>query len=262
MQELDLRLNGKTALVCGSTDGIGRGIASSLVEEGANVMISGRNERKARQVVGAIGSDRVSYYCHDYQDEHAAKEIYEATVRVFGSPDILILNGPGPQPMRAVDIDRESALSAFKGVTLFGIDLVNLAISEMQSKRWGRIVSVGSSGVVEPIQNLALSNISRLSLLGYLKTLSQDVARDGITVNMIVPGRIDTSRVRNIDQHNANIEKVSASEVKQRSLDSIPAGRYGSPSDIGSLVAFICSTNADFITGCARRCDGGLIRSL
>jgi 3-oxoacyl-[acyl-carrier protein] reductase len=132
----------------------------------------------------------------------------------------------------------------------------------MRERAWGRILAVGSSGIVSPLSNLAASNLGRAALAGYLKTLASEVAADGVTVNLLLPGRIATDRVAALDEAQAGREGVSAQEISRRSQQSIPARRYGEPDEFGAAAAFLCSARASYITGVALRCDGGLAKSL
>jgi 3-oxoacyl-[acyl-carrier protein] reductase len=132
----------------------------------------------------------------------------------------------------------------------------------MRERKWGRILSVASSGVVQPIPNLGLSNTVRSALIGWSKTLSSEVAADGVTVNVVVPGRIQTERVNEIDEHAAKRTNVSVDEIARESRKSIPAGRYGTVEEFGAVAAFLSSTAASYVTGSIIRVDGGLIRSI
>lgn len=132
----------------------------------------------------------------------------------------------------------------------------------MRERGWGRILAVGSSGIVAPLPNLALSNVGRAALAGYLKTLAAEVAADGVTVNLLLPGRIETDRTAAVDAANAERTGRTVAEVVQASVASIPSRRYGRPSEFAAAAAFLCSAPASYITGTALRCDGGLIPSL
>ena len=132
----------------------------------------------------------------------------------------------------------------------------------MRQRGWGRILAIGSSGIVEPLPSLALSNLARAALAGYLKTLASEVAADGVTVNLLLPGRIATDRLAGIDEFVAEQSGQSLAADKAQSQREMPAGRYGRPDEFGQVAAFVCSEPASYVTGTALRCDGGLIRSL
>ncbi len=257
---MDLGLSGRSALVCASTDGLGEAIARALGAERANVVVSGRRGERARAVAAdlpsAVGVEV------DLLSADGPAALYQAAVDAFGGVDVLVLNGPGPKPGRAVDVTAEGIEDSFRRLLLPQQTLVSLALARMREQKWGRILAVGSSGVVEPLGNLVLSNIGRAALAGYLKTLAAEVAADGITVNMLLPGRIATQRVAQLDQAAAQRSGSTVEEVAGSSAAAIPAGRYGDPAEFGAVGAFLCSASASYITGTAVRCDGGLVGSL
>jgi 3-oxoacyl-[acyl-carrier protein] reductase len=141
------------------------------------------------------------------------------------------------------------------------MELVAQVLPGMRERGWGRIVAIGSSGVQQPLENLALSNLGRASLAAYLKTLSREVAADGVTVNMVLPGRIDTDRVAALDRGRAEREGTDAANVRAQSEAAIPTRRYGRPEEFGAVVAFLCGAAASYVTGEQIRCDGGLVGS-
>ncbi|GAA2707144.1 SDR family oxidoreductase [Micromonospora olivasterospora] len=257
---MNLGLSGRTALVCASTGGLGEAIARTLAEEGANTVICGRRAGRAKEIAAslpsAIGVDV------DLLSENGPAELVSATVDAFGPPDILVLNGPGPRPAPATAIDTDDVDVALGGLLRQHIRLVSQALPAMRAGGWGRILAVGSSGVTAPLPNLALSNLGRAALAGYLKTLAAEVAADGVTVNLLLPGRIRTDRTAAVDAANAERSGRSVAEVEQASVATIPAGRYGRPAEFAAAAAFLCSGPASYITGTALRCDGGLVRSL
>jgi 3-oxoacyl-[acyl-carrier protein] reductase len=142
------------------------------------------------------------------------------------------------------------------------VQLVRSVLPAMQAQRWGRILSISSTSVVSPIANLALSNLGRAALAGYLKTLASEVAAQGITVNSLLPGRIATPRARQINEAAAAQSGIPFADVEQSSTGEIPAGRYGEPDEFGAVAAFLCSARASYVTGAALRCDGGLVPTL
>jgi len=143
------------------------------------------------------------------------------------------------------------------------VRLVSAVLPGMRERRWGRrILAVGTSGISAPLPNLALSNLGRAALAGYLKTLAAEVAADGATVNLLLPGRIATARAMALDQAQAEQSGRSLDDIEEQAVAQIPAGRYGNPAEFGSVAAFLCSRPASYVTGTALRCDGGLVRSL
>lgn len=256
---MDFGLAGRRALVVAGTAGLGWGIADCLANEGAQVVITGRDQHRIDRVV----ADRPGMYgiVHDLREEPVSR-LTDAVNEIVGELDIVVLNGPGPQPSSAQELDREAVCTAMNTLVAPHIELVRTVLPGMRQRRWGRVVAVGSSSVVEPIPGLALSNLGRAALLGYLKTLSREVAVDGVTVNMVLPGRMDTDRVAQLDRHRAGNTGRSVEDVRAQSEREIPIGRYGTPHEFGAVATFLCSEQASYITGSAVRCDGGVISSL
>jgi 3-oxoacyl-[acyl-carrier protein] reductase len=256
---MDFGLNGRTAVVCGSTSGLGLAIARVLAHEGANVVVSGRRrdaaEREAAQLPSALGVEV------DLSDVDGPAHLVSRARDHFGAVDIMVLNAGGPPPGPAAKLTPDSTTPALQTLLLAQIHLVSLVLPEMRDRRWGRVIAVGSSGVQQPLPNLALSNVARAGLAAYLKTLAAEVAGDGVTVNVVLPGRIDTDRVAALDAADASREGVDSAEARRRSETAIPAGRYGRPEEFAAVVAFLCSAAASYVTGEQVRCDGGLVRS-
>jgi 3-oxoacyl-[acyl-carrier protein] reductase len=256
---MDTGLKGKNVLIPGSSAGIGLAIAQALADEGANVVLAARREEtvqaEAAKLPAAVGIGM------DLNEEGAPARLVEQAEQAFGPIDVLVLNGGGPPPGGAADITDEQALAAVHQLLLQHIRLTNLVLPGMRQRGWGRIVAVGSSGVQSPLPNLSLSNIGRAGLAGYLKTLAAEVAADGVTVNMVLPGRIDTDRVASLDAAAAKRTGATPAEARKSSEATIPAGRYGKPEEFAAVVTFLASAPAAYVTGEQIRCDGGLVRS-
>jgi 3-oxoacyl-[acyl-carrier protein] reductase len=255
---MDLGITGRTALVLGATAGIGAATARALAEEGANVVVVGRTGDRAKKLAATLSS-AVGVEA-DITDAGATDRILEATRAAFGKPDIVVLNGGGPKPGTAEEMTTDSAQDAVDLLLKPHITLVQAVLPGMLERGWGRIVAVGSSGVQQPLPNLAASNVGRAALAGYLKTLASEVAARGVTVNMVLPGRIDTDRVAQLDRNAAQSKGTTEEEARRASESTIPAGRYGSPDEFASVVAFLASERAGYVTGEQVRCDGGLVR--
>ena len=253
---MDLGLTGRTAVVCASTSGLGEATARALAAEGARVVVSGRRLERA-EAIAAVFDDAVAVGV-DLTDPDGPERLIAAA----GEVDVLVLNSGGPPPSVATGIDTDQIRDALVPLLLAQQRLVSLVLPGMRSRGWGRILGVGSTGVVAPIPGLALSNIGRAALGGYLKTLAAEVAGEGVTVNMLLPGRIATARTEGIDAATAEREGIDAAEARARSTAQIPAGRYGRPAEFGAVAAFLCSDAASFVTGTATRCDGGQVPSL
>ncbi|WP_371851525.1 SDR family oxidoreductase [Rhodococcus koreensis] len=169
---------------------------------------------------------------------------------------------PGPRPGAAATLGADDLAAAFDILLRPHHALVPTVLPGMRERRWGRVLAIGSSGVAAPLPNLAMSNTGRAALAGYLKTLAAEVALDCVTVNLLLPGRIATDRVAELDAAAAKRRGVTVTDIEIESRKTIPARRYGDPDEFGAAAAFLCSAPASYITGVALRCDGGLIRSL
>lgn len=254
---MDLGLRDKVALVAGSTSGLGRAVAQTLAAEGARVAVTGRRADAAAELAatlpGAAGFET------DLVRPASATELSAAVVSELGPIDVLVLNAGGPKPAAAGELDADDVRAATETLLVRQLELAAAALPAMRARGWGRIVAIGSSGVQQPLAGLALSNIARAGLAGYLKTLAAEVAVDGVTVNMVLPGRIDTARVAALDQARADRDGTPAEEVRARSQATIPMGRYGGPQEFAAVVAFLCGVPASYVTGEQVRCDGGLV---
>ncbi len=255
---MELGLDGRTALVCASTSGLGLATAQALDRAGANIVLSGRRADRvndlATELRSAIG------VAVDLTHPEAADRLVDAATQHFGAVDILVLNNGGPPPSTALETGPEDLARGMELLVSPMQRLLRLTVPAMRQRRWGRVLAIGSSGVDEPIPNLAVSNAARAALAGLLKTLAGEVARDGVTVNMLLPGRIDTPRVRSLDAATAERTGRPAAEVAEDSAAAIPAGRYGTPQEFGDTAAFLCSERASYITGTRVRVDGGMVR--
>lgn len=256
---METGLQGKVALVPGSSSGIGLAIAKGLAAEGANVVLAGRRgdlvRAEAARLPSAIGVEV------DLLADDAPATLVAAAEEQFGPVDVLVLNSGGPPPGQASDVTDEQVSTAMHQLLVQHHRLTSLVLPGMRSRGWGRVVAVGSSGVQQPIERLALSNMGRAGLAGYLKTLAGEVAIDGVTVNMVLPGRIDTDRVGALDQAAAERTGSTPEEVRALSESSIPAGRYGRPDEFAAVVTFLASAAASYVTGELIRCDGGMVRA-
>ena len=180
----------------------------------------------------------------------------------FGAVDVLVNNTGGPPPTPVAGQDARQWLAQFQSMVLSVIAITDRVLPGMRERKWGRVITSTSSGVVAPIPNLGISNTLRLSLVGWSKTLAREVGRDGITSNIVLPGRIATQRITFLDEQKAKRESRPVADVAAESTASIPLGRYGDPQEYGDVVAFLASERASYVTGSVIRVDGGLIQSI
>lgn len=262
---MDLGIVGKKALVMSSSRGLGLGIAEALAEEGCDVLLTGRTEdrlRAAAEAITARGKGRADWVRVDLTEENSVDVMAKAAEDRLGQVDILVNNTGGPPPGRMVDAEPDVLALQFDAMVLRVVSLTRRLLPGMRERGWGRVVTVGSSGVVQPIPNLGLSNAIRSALVGWSKSLSNDVAADGVTVNMLLPGRIHTERVDELDAAAAKRTGKSVEDTRAASRATIPTGRYGTVEEFAAVAAFLCSTQASYVTGSLVRCDGGAIRGV
>lgn len=261
---MDFGIKGKVALVTGAGGGLGGAIASSLAGEGARVVVVDIDRAAAQRVADSIrvaAGDALAIQW-DLSDHAAVQSHLETIKSKFGDVDILVNNTGGPPPTPALGVALDDWNKYFQSMVTSVTNLTDLVAPGMCDRGWGRIITSTSSGVVAPISNLAISNSLRLALLGWSKTLAKELASKGVTVNVILPGRIATKRIEQLDEARAKREQRAVRDVIMASTESIPAGRYGRPQEYGDAVAFLASEAASYITGSVLRVDGGLIASI
>jgi|WP_250814207.1 3-oxoacyl-[acyl-carrier protein] reductase len=262
---MDLGLNGKRALVLASSRGLGLGIAKALASDGAHVLLVGRSgERLADncKAINAEGKGKADWVWGDLSEENFVEAMKNAVKEKLGGIDILVNNTGGPTPGTTEDMTADKLDIFFQSMVLRVITLTNALLPQMKEQGFGRILTVASSGVFEPIANLALSNTLRSALVGWNKTIATEVAGFGITCNMLLPGRIHTDRIDELDGANAKRTGKSVEEIRSASLKTIPAGRLGKVEEFAAAGAFLCSVPASYVTGTMLRVDGGASRSI
>ena len=262
---MDFDLKGKVAMVAGASRGLGYAVASALASEGAAVSIVSRNDRAvcdaAKSLAARTGADVFAMPADVSVPDDLSRWV-DSTERRFGGIDLVFTNSGGPPAGTALSFD-DAAWQHATDLLLFSVvRLVRAAAPSMARRGGGAILVSTSSSVKEPIVNLALSTVLRASVSALAKTLALELAPAGIRVNQIVPGRVDTDRVRELDAINGKKNGVSCEDQKSRSIATIPLGRYGSPDEFGRAAAFLLSGAASYITGATLQVDGGLIRSV
>jgi 3-oxoacyl-[acyl-carrier protein] reductase len=262
---MDLGLTDKRAIVLAGTRGLGSGVARALCAEGVEVMICGRSgsadaardmSRDAAQGGLVHGLD-----C-DVYDRAALDAFLDQALAKLERVDILVLNGGGPPPGPAAGTDAAQWELWFGRMFANLVHAANRCVPAMRERGWGRLLTIASSAAIQPLENMGLSNSIRAGLLAWNKTLALEVAADGVNCNVLLPGRIDTERVQQLDAANAERLGLSVEQVQQQALQGIPARRYGSAQEFGDMGAFLCSSRASYVTGSAVRVDGGLIKAI
>jgi 3-oxoacyl-[acyl-carrier protein] reductase len=255
---MDLGLKRRRAVVTGASRGIGRAIASALAAEGADVIAAARNAQKLQELALQPGTGTITAHVADMSREADIQGL----AGELGKADILVCNTGGPPFGTAAEITDTAWIGQFEAMFLSAIRLTRLALPGMRARKYGRIMLVVSSGVIQPIPNLAISNALRSGLVGWAKTLASEVAADGVTVNCLAPGRIATDRIVEFDQARAKREGTTEEQARKASLVTIPAGRYGEADEFAAMAAFLASPKASYMTGGIIRIDGGMIRSV
>jgi 3-oxoacyl-[acyl-carrier protein] reductase len=261
---MDLGIKGKTALVLGAGGGLGGAIARTLAVEGSQVAVADINKEAALKTVADITSagGRAVALVWDLSDLSIISQKLAQIEAAFGTVDILVNITGGPPPTLVSGQPVESWRKYFDDMVLSIIAITDAVLPGMKAKGWGRIITSTSSGVVAPIANLGLSNALRMSLLGWSKTLAGEVGRDGITANIVLPGRVATQRIAFLDDQKAKREGKTVADISAASTASIPVGRYGDPQEYADVVAFVASARASYLTGSVIRVDGGLLASV
>ncbi|MBC7780899.1 MAG: SDR family oxidoreductase [Proteobacteria bacterium] len=262
---MDLGLRGKRALMLAASQGLGRAAAEALAAEGADLVVSSSNAQRCEAAALAIASahgTRVVPVVADLFDPDSMDRLFSRALEALGGIDILFLNHPGPALGLAADIDVDLLEPQFRMMLASPIRLISHALPGMRARHWGRIVSVGGGGMVTPLPNKVMDDTLRPALAGYSKALANEVAVDGITVNILLPGTFITDRVHASTASNAALWGISVDEAMQRRIEQIPARRFGEMDEFGAVAAFLCSTRASYINGSVVRVDGSQIKSI
>ncbi|QGQ45478.1 SDR family oxidoreductase [Metabacillus sediminilitoris] len=261
---MELNLHNKVALVIASSQGLGKAIAMQLVKEGANVMLTSRDAEKlaiVQKELETLNKGRVSYCPADITKVEDIKSLVRKTNDVFGKIDILINNAGGPPVGSFESFSDKDWQNAFELNLLSYIRIIRGVLPDLK-EAGGRIVNIASSSVKQPIPGLILSNTFRLGIVGLAKTLAEELAPYNILVNTVSPGRIATERVAHLDKMNAERLGVSKEQIKERTQNTIPLKRYGTPEEFANVIVFLVSDASTYVTGSSILVDGGMIKSI
>lgn len=253
---MDLGLKNKVAFVAASSQGLGKSVAMELATEGANVIICGRNEeqlQRTKHEIEKVSNAEVLALAGDLSDAAEREEIIRKALQVYNTVDILVTNTGGPPAGKFEDIKPEDWDKAYKNLLISAVGLINGFLPGMKQQRWGRIISITSITVKQPVNNLILSNAVRTSVAGLMKSLSNELATYNITVNNVLPGYTETERLTTLIKSNPSFASVKS---------EIPLGRFGTPKEFSAAVAFLASERASYITGVSLAVDGGWIKSI
>lgn len=261
---MDLALKGKVAMVGGASRGLGYAVAEALAREGARVSMSSSTQASiedAGKRLASTGSDIFAMPV-DVRNGDQIAAWGQKTIERFGGVDLLFTNAGGPPSGAAVSFDDAAWQNAIDLLLFSTLRMVRVAVPSMKQRGGGSILMSTSASVKEPIPNLGLSTVLRASVSALSKTLALELAADKIRVNQIIPGRIDTDRVKQLDEIAGKKQGITAEQAKAKSIATIPMGRYGDAAEYGRVAAFILSDAAAYVTGATVQVDGGLIRSV
>ncbi len=261
---MDLNLSSKLALVTAASQGLGKAAAIELAKEGCNLVVCSSNEEKivkAAKEIEKISTSKVTAIKADLSDDNQIELLFNQIKKDFSGVDIVVNNAGGP-PLSTFDsVSDEDWQRAFDLTMMSSLRISRLALPHMKKNRWGRIINISSYSVKTPVSGLFISNTIRLGVLGWAKALSDEVAKDGITVNTVCPGSTRTERINQLIANSAENSGISLKEAEESMAASIPMGRIGEPEELASLIAYLASERAAYITGTAIQVDGGATRT-
>ncbi len=262
---MDLGIKEKVAAVAASSRGLGRAVALELAREGARVVVCSRDAERvasaAREIREQVPGSEVEGVAVDLSTSSGPQELVDFATRTVGAVDILVANNGGPPPGPALGLGDDAWRAGFELTFESSRKLVEAVIPSMREKQWGRIVFIMSTSVKQPIAGLTISTAMRSAVVGFAKSVADEVAADGITVNTAAPGSTATDRLRSFFAKRAADKGVSVEEIEASAVAQIPARRIGTPEEFAAAVAFLCSARASYVTGTVLPVDGGLIRS-
>lgn len=261
---MEFNLQGKTAIIGGSSKGLGKACAIALAREGVNIVLCARNSDALNQTQKEIESFGVGVLSLsvDMANIDDNKRIVDEAANRFGGVDILVNNSGGPKPGTFRDITEDDLDDAYNSVLKYNIRMINLCLPYMEKKGWGRIINIASVTVKEPAPNMVLSNIFRSAVASYAKTISKELISKGVTINTVCPGYFKTDRVTQLMKARSEAEGISVEEYEQKAIQDFPHKRYMDPQELGDLVCYLCSDQARSVNGTTIQIDGGLLSGL
>ena len=263
---MDLELNNKVIMVAASSKGLGFGIAKQAAKEGAIVSMASRSRKNIQEAVESIREQvpeaKVHGYTLDVTDPGSIEVWTHNTLHELGSIDGLVVNGGGPSPGTFDDLEDHQWLAGYENTLMSAVRMIRNVLPEMRRKKSGAILTITSSSIKEPIDNLLLSNVYRSGVTSLVKSLSFQLASHQIRINNLVPGLFDTDRLRDLDLHNSGEWRISLDNVRKINFDKIPMGRYGRPEEFGKAAVFLLSSAASYVTGETFIIDGGKMRTV
>ena len=262
---MDFGIAGRSAVVGGASSGLGAAVAEALAAEGCRLLLWSRSQERLSLVAERIRGTHeaeIHILAADAAEADASERVADEAARRLGTVDICILNAGGPPTSDPIATEAEGWWRAFQLLAISPISLAQAFLPGMRDRGWGRIVALMSSVIREPIPPLVYSTAGRSALAGWMKTAASEVARDGVTINGILTGRVKTPRIDELDGERARHEGRPVEEIRRSWEAQIPAGRYGEPPELAAMVAFLCSAQASYVTGAFVPVDGGMRRSI
>ena len=263
---MDLGIAGRVAIVGGSSQGMGKATAMALAREGARVALCARHgealELTAREIGAATSEDLVLPVVADLSKSEEVDRLASETLQRWGRVDIVVNNVGGPPPGQPTEVSDAQWRAGFELNFSSAVRLCRQVLPSMRERGWGRIISILSLSIRQPEENLALSTVARTALAAYMKTLSTEVAREGITVNSVLPGSIETQRLQGVAEMQARFHGRDVAHAMEDRLALVAAGRFGRSEEVGDLICFLASERAGFITGQSIAIDGGQLRAM